>query len=407
MAQTHKRIERRALRLSRWPVLILALQLVACATPAALPAPPTITTQDLLAGPPPSEQAAAEHIPPPSDILQVQPAMQAFLQRHVQARAGDATRMRQLLKGMMQEGYLTLEYEHGETHTAAQTFALKSGNCLSFTNLFVALAREIGLSVRFQLVDIPPRWHSTESWVIFDNHINTVLPRMRIGGLYTRDYVVDFNIADYQGNYDRRQISDEQAMALMYNNLAVAQMRQQKEALALALFRQAHALYARLPGLWTNLGVLHARLGRLDKAEAALHRALELQRANPAALSNLASLYQARGETDKLSAVQVRMAYYRDKNPYYYYQQAQQHFAEQDWQTARQLVQQALSIKNDEHQFHYLNALIARQLGLPSQALASLQHAWEHAHSHRKLQQAYAAKLQHWRSGGEAFKPTG
>ena len=366
---------------------------LACATPATLPQPPAIDLSAALHGSQVSNLSAVANTPTEKEILLVNDDMRDFLRRHVNPKSSDDARLRELLKGMLAEGYLALDYEYDSTFTASQTFALKRGNCLSFTNLFVALAREIDLDVQFQLVDIPPRWHASEDWVIFDKHINTVLPRLRVNGIYTRDYVVDFNIADYLGNYDQSAISDAQAIALMYNNLGVGQMRQNNIEMAMAFFRKAHTLHEKLPGLWINIGVLHARLGQLDTAEAALHQALKLEKSNPAALSNLAALYEARGELENMQSVEAWMRYYRDKNPYYYFQLAQRAYGEARYSDAQALVDQATRIKRDEHQFHYLHALLQEQKGNLGGARSSLELAVKHSAQSQKVQNAYETKL--------------
>ena len=368
---------------------------LSCATPQALPDPPKLTLESLLSAELPQQESTTAVVPTAQEILSVNDEMRSFLRRYVNPKSSDYSRLRELLTGMMQEGYLSLNYQIERTQSAAETFARKDGNCLSFTNLFVALARQIGLDVHFQLVDIPPRWHSQDTWVVFDKHINTIVPRLRVNGLYTRDYVVDFNIADYLGNYDQRVIRDEQAIALMYSNLGVAQMRQGSHANALALFRAAYDLHPDIPGLWINIAVMHARLGHLNQAEVALHHALKLEKANPAALSNLAALYAARGEPDNTQTVEAWMRFYRDKNPYYYFNLAHRAYREKRFEEAFSLVKQALSIKKDEHQFHYLLALLHQHKGELSEAKDKLKLALKHSIQQRKIHDAYRQKLEH------------
>ncbi|MGJ8668709.1 MAG: tetratricopeptide repeat protein [Oceanococcus sp.] len=364
-----------------------------CVTPAALPTPTKFDVHAVFSNSAWESSSDLAITPTEEEILAVDTDMRDFLQRHVNLKSSDEARLRELLKGMLDEGYLALDYQFDSTYTASQTFALKRGNCLSFTNLFVALAREVDLDVKFQLVDIPPRWHSNESWVVFDKHINTVLPRLRVNGIYTRDYVVDFNIADYLGNYDQTVVNDTQAIALMYNNLGVDKMRKNRPREAMALFHKAYNLSEKLPGLWINIGVLHARTGKLDKAEVALQQALKLEKSNPAALSNLASLYEARGELGKMQLVEEWMRFYRDKNPYYYFQLAQRAYVEERHRDALALADQAIRIKRDEHQFHYLRALIQQKNGNLESARNSLDLALRHSMQLHKVHKAYQEKM--------------
>ena len=81
----------------------------------------------------------------------------------------------------------SLEYAE-VTRTASGTFHDRQGNCLSFTMLFVALARAVDLYATLSSVDVPPTW-SYDGTVVVANHVNTVV---RTGG--GEETVVDFNI---------------------------------------------------------------------------------------------------------------------------------------------------------------------------------------------------------------------
>lgn len=91
----------------------------------------------------------------PADILALTPEMIAFLDRNVDRSRNQHAELKQLLHAVLQSGRFELVYDD-VTRTAEETFRDRRGNCLSFTNLFVALARNLGLDARFQEVEIPP-----------------------------------------------------------------------------------------------------------------------------------------------------------------------------------------------------------------------------------------------------------
>src|SRR4029079_9904810 len=56
------------------------------------------------------------------DILEVSPEMAEFVTANGRAMAVDWLRMKRLINGMADAGYLDLQYEAGQTFTASETF---------------------------------------------------------------------------------------------------------------------------------------------------------------------------------------------------------------------------------------------------------------------------------------------
>ena len=109
-----------------------------------------------------------------------------------------------------------------------------------------------------------------------------------------------------------------------------------------------------LAGLWVNLGVLYARHGKYEHAEAAYLRALELDGKEPSALANLALVYQALGKSKLAAEYGERVQGYRERNPYYHFASATRAYEQQQFEAALASVRKALRIKPDEHEFYTL-----------------------------------------------------
>ena len=118
-----------------------------------------------------------------------------------------------------------------------------------------------------------------------------------------------------------------------------------------------------IAGLWVNLGVLYARHGKYEHAEAAYLRALEIDDDEPSALTNLALVYDALGETELAAEYRERVQGYRERNPYYHFALATRAYEEQQFADALASVRKALRLKPDEHEFYTLRGEVQAALG--------------------------------------------
>jgi len=122
-----------------------------CATlgsPPLLPDSPIKSTEMLL-----NSSPLATGIEPVDlsqiDILELSPLMITFLDRWVDKSQGDYFKLRGLLYAVMGDGTFELVYDDA-TRTAQETFLDQRGNCLSFTSMFVAMSRYLGLDCKLE-----------------------------------------------------------------------------------------------------------------------------------------------------------------------------------------------------------------------------------------------------------------
>jgi Flp pilus assembly protein TadD len=298
----------------------------------------------------------SEHLQPPqADILYVDDQMRAFLQERVPEGLSNQQKIRWILQSLLIDG-LQLEYDNFKTSTAQDTFITREGNCMSFTNLFIALAREAGLRVDYQEVEIPSTWASKDGSWLFNKHINALV-RMP-----DWDQVVDFNMDDFDADYPRRRISDNAATARYHNNQGVHWMGEGDPSKAFLHIREALQRDPDTSYFWTNLGVLYKRQGEQELAERALLVAIDIDQ-EPAAVSNLARLYQKQGKLELAAAYEAQARSFRNKNPYYLYHSAGEAYREASYGEAKDLLRRAIMLHDGEHQFHRLLGLAYLQLG--------------------------------------------
>ncbi|MEO1368209.1 MAG: tetratricopeptide repeat protein, partial [Acidobacteriota bacterium] len=248
----------------------------------------------------------------PRDILQITPEMEAFLAERIGPGQIRATRLRNLTDAIFSEDGLGVTYGNKRTKTAGETFLEASGNCLSFTMMFVTLARHLGLDAYFVEVDEVTSWSNAA-----DVEINTRDMFAEVG--IDNGFVpVDF-LPGLDKRYRRKKrIGDTRVAAHYFNNLGVEALTADDVDRARRLLHRALELDRKFLPALVNLGVAEKRAGRVDAAEDAFGRALDIERSNPQAARNLAGLYTSTGRGDEARPLLERVERYLDRNPFHH-----------------------------------------------------------------------------------------
>ena len=318
-------------------------------TASARPDVAVITPDQLLAGAPLAVEENSVAIVDDKEVLAVNAEMRDFLVSHVSSRVSDYIKLHELLHAIINEGTFGLEYDE-TTRTATETFVLRQGNCLSFSNMFVAMAREVGLDVEYQEVDIPPDWTYRNDAFVLNRHVNVLVDLGTAG-----HHAVDFNIDDFRTSYDRRTISDKRALAHYYNNMGVERMQVGDTTSALLYFRRAIADNdRRFSPAWANLGILYLRADQPAYAEAAFLEAVKANPENFVAMSNLVSLYEQQGDQERAEVFRKKVIRHRNQNPYYRYQLARDAFFAQNYDAAINHLKFAIRKREQEDQFYFM-----------------------------------------------------
>jgi len=339
-------------RLMMWlraSLICLALPVVACTTSRGSLDRVGITPEELLGGGP---LGAAENSPAPvaeGEVLALSAEMRDFLDTHVDRNGSDNLKLHQVALAIIRANTFGLEYDD-RTRTASETFRIRRGNCLSFSNMFVAMARDVGLAAQFQEVDVPPDWTLDKDTYVLNQHVNVYVD-LGQGGVR----VVDFNIGDFKTKYEMQKIPDTRALAHYYNNIGVERMQAGDTASALSCFRRAIADGERkFTPAWTNLGTLYLRNGHPAHAEAAFLQALKASDSDLVAMSDLARLYEQLGDRKRGAAYQKKVIHHRYLNPYYRYELARQAYVGQDYEAAIGHLKYAIRKRPKEDQFYFL-----------------------------------------------------
>jgi Flp pilus assembly protein TadD len=331
-------------------VAVLVAPVVACTSVAGRLHSLAITPEELLAGALLGvAQGAPASVVEEKDVLAPSAEMREFLNTHVHHKGAESTKLHELVSAIIDTDTFGVVYDD-TTRTASETFRVRRGNCLSFANMFVAMARDVGLKVEYQEVDIPPDWTLDAYTYVLNQHVNVFVDLGLMG-----KRVVDFNIGDFKASYEMHKVSDARALAHYYNNIGVERMFSRDTAAALSCFRRALANNDRqFSPAWTNLGTLYLRNGHPAHAEAAYLEALKASASDLVAMSDLARLYERLGDRERAEAYRKKVAYHRSLNPYYRYELARRAYQDHSYDVAIGHLKYAIRKRPKEDQFYFL-----------------------------------------------------
>ncbi len=221
-------------------------------------------------------------------------------------------RLERLADRLLNEDFGSLEYAWGYTGTAVDVFERRQANCLSFTNLFVGMAREVGLEVSFLDVRDVATYRKEGDLVVISDHI-------AVGYELVEDTMV-FDFSPYRNREvgEIHKLSDLTAIAMFYSNRGAEALQAGDVEGSLEWLRTAVVLDPELAHAWVNLGVGLRRAGDLQGAEDAYLKGLEADPEITSAYQNLTSMLHHQGRRDEAAEYAAALKKSPSKNPFTY-----------------------------------------------------------------------------------------
>ncbi len=351
-----------------WAALLLSL-LAGCAglPPQVPPTPEELAWVSEGAGLLPAVNGS--DVEEPSTLLYVSEDMRRFARDAVRQISGVAAKTIALADAMDSAQGLHLQYDAEATLTAEQAFRQKRANCLSYTMLFVALAREVGIPVKFYNVDIPPIWDmGDDDTALLYKHINA---RVEVDS--TSYQIVDISGEQYDPHlYYENPISDSEAAAQFYNNRAVQLRLQHRLVDALRYQLRAVQMAPVSAYLWTNLSDLYLIEGQPRAARTAVAHALELDSSDPLAYQAASLAYAQLGQSGLAREFHARARHFIEQNPYYHYHLALVAMRRDDNAAAYEEIREAVQTRVRDPRFFFVLAVLLDRMGDPKHAADSM-----------------------------------
>ena len=238
--------------------------LVACATAPSAPPPQKNLFHDDLFSPSAADVRAEQ-------IFAVSDAMRNYVWTEIQPQVRANGAQGGLIEALLRKGKLKLDYDSTVTRNAAEAFDARAGNCLSLVIMTAAFAKELGLQVRYQSAYREEAWSRSGTLLLRTGHVNVSLgpPIQHRSDPMARTFVIDFLPLEDASKVRTREISEETILAMYMNNRAVEALQRGRLDDAYAWARAAMRQSPEFPSAANTLGIVYARQGALDPAEAA------------------------------------------------------------------------------------------------------------------------------------------
>lgn len=330
-------------------------------------------------------RAYTEQELPETDLFGLSSEMKQFVDRVVKGKNSDDAKAEAIHRGLLgpvSENGRGITYSAQVTNTGIDAFSAREANCLSYTLLYVAMAKYAGLDAYFNEVILPPTWDMRgEDTYLFMRHMNArvVMPKfMRslakvidVGDARNDDIVVDLEMRRYRSTYKQKKLNKDQTASQFYSNRGMELAAAGDSVNAFLHLRKALVLSENASYIWSNMGSFYRRQGFLVEAEALYLQGLLTGPNDYTVMHNLTGLYKEMGNKEKEKIFRERVRRHRAANPYYQYKLAQDWMADGNHKKALEHLEKALAQEKTEPRFYRLAIEIYEVLQQPEKAEAA------------------------------------
>ncbi len=361
----------------RIAIVLFSLLVTACSqlSVTSLDIPPLQFEQQLVT------PQQAKLLTPSDDPLALNDEMRRFIDKYIVPIKDKSARIAALNSSLFNTSVIGMEYDRTATFSAIEAYQAGRANCVGFANLFVAMGRYANINTRFQQVRVKPTWERREGLLYVPLHMNVVSKANA-----SRSFVADIDKQSYVRANNKFLISDENAIAQYYNNLAMDELELNNCSIAYSYLARGIEADANVDFLWSNLGYLFRRNGQFKEAELSYQQALRLDKFSRNAMKNLAVLYEQQGRLDDAQPLFEKLKRLDKGNPYRYANIAFEHAVKGEWDEAIISLDTALELKPEEIEFHLAKMKYLFESGEIKQALVAHNAAKTAASDYRQTQ---------------------
>ena len=303
-----------------------------------------------------------------------------------------------LVHALYDKRELALDYDATYTGTAAETYAARKGNCLALVIMTAAFARELGLGVRFQEVQIEETWSRDHALYLVSSHVNLSLAAGGPRSFHDGSAALTIDFVQLPPNVSERvrYLDEDDIVARYMNNRAAEELAEGRNTEAYWWVRGALLRKPSLAAALNTLGVIHERSGHRLLAEKTYRFALEREPDSLIVMQNLVPLLASNGKTAESEVLAQRLARLYPAPPYHYFNQAMTAYKAGNMAQARTLFAREVARAPYNDEFHFWLGLANLQLGELNTAEKQLALARDMS-VRSDARERYSAKLAHLR----------
>lgn len=283
----------------------------------------------------------------------------------------DQEKVRAIVQSIIDLAGFSISYDWLSNKTAKEVFRQGKGNCLAYSNLFVGMAREVGIDAVYADVKFTERVTREAEIVVSSKHITAAVKQG------TDTFLIDFTRTPERKYVAYTVIDDLEAIANFYNNQgflygyfteaeSVDFDPLEKE---LEMYRLALEILPTFVRARNNLGVALRRRGRVDEAIEQYKLAIKHDPGNPDALSNLGTAYLHQGRTGEALEAYRRAVKNAGPNGYTHLRLGTVYLRLARYEEAIEQLRDALSKEPELAEAHFQLGECYRRMGKPKEAI--------------------------------------
>ena len=305
--------------------------------------------------------------PNPQAIFQVSEEMRQFIAKEIVTQIRSSSHQRALFNALYTKAQLKLEYDSSYTRNASETFATRSGNCLSLVIMTAAIAKEMGLDISYQNVFVPEMWSRSGALYFNVGHVNIVLGKRHFDDRNHLDknyqMTIDFYPPEDTAGQRTVEIAENTIVSMYFNNRAAESISEGKLEQAYQFARAAISADPSFVAPYNTLAVVYLRSKHAALAYASLSHALQLEPNNKVAMSNIIQAAEETGREDEAKQFSARLASLQPFPPFHFFKLGMKAMEEMDYRVAKQHFQKELDRAPDYHEFHFWIGMAHLRLG--------------------------------------------
>jgi len=281
-----------------------------------------------------------------------------------------------LVRAIIDRKKLNVKYNEYKALNAIEVFVEGEANCIAYTNLFIGMARAVGLPVYYVDVTEVSKLKREGDLVVNSGHICAGIE------IDSKITLIDFAEHPRIGYKFYKVIDDLEALANFINSQAVIVSNQldlssenPDHQIDIKLFRNAIKVKPTFAKAYNNLGIAYQRRRLYDLAIAQYKRAILLNPKLSAPYSNLGNVYYLMGEYDKAIENLKIAVKLKKNNPYTRYALGLVYYYKNDYPEAIKQFSKAISLNREYAEPHNLLGMVYFQQGRYEEAILEVQKA--------------------------------
>lgn len=259
----------------------------------------------------------------------------------------DRAKARAIINKIIDLTGLSISYDWLSNKTAREVFRQGRGNCLAYSNLFVGMAREVGMEAVYVDVTMIEKISREAEVIVNNGHITA---GYKVG---SQTRIVDFTRTPEREYIGYRVIDDLEAIANYYNNQGFlygyfvetegTDLDFDPEEEEMKMYELALEILPTFHRARNNLGVALKRRGHIEEAIEQYKMAIEVDPSFADAHSNLGAAYFALKQNDDAIREFELATKYGGSNGYFFHHLGVAHYQLRQYDEAIEQFKKAIS----------------------------------------------------------------